>query len=161
MAGLELRRTVSLYEDLDDNQKEFVNMIISRQSGLLPADLDMRIGKLWEVLDTDKNGELTKEDFVSAIPKIQDELQQIWGWLSNKVDFDNTGRIEQSEFLAYFVVNALTNVEKEDIPAGNVLQQFTYCRANFREALEGIVAEVELQITGPTPSPVGPDDIDG
>jgi len=146
MAGLlELRRSTSLYTRLDENQRDIARSIIARSIDFVPDDLCGRIVKIWTALDQDKNGLLTREDFVSTIPSIHAQLQKIWVWLSENADFDSDGSINDSEFLAYFVLNALTNIPKMDIPPGNVLEQFIYCKTHFREALEQVIVEVEIQ----------------
>jgi len=162
MAGLELRRSTSLYTRLDENQKDIARSIIARSIDFVPDDLCSRIVKIWSALDQDKNGLLTREDFVSTIPIIHAALQEIWVWLSENADFDSDGRVNDSEFLAYFVLNALTNIPKMDIPSANVLEQFIACKAHFREALEEVIVEVERHTgtMGSQPQPELPQDLD-
>lgn len=84
----------------------FQSSVIAFMTGLFHQQEELqRLGKMFEHLDTDKNGFITLEEINQCMQKYQGEISRILGsdpnWQSTlrALDSDNDGRLDFNEFL--------------------------------------------------------------
>mmetsp|Transcript_6956 Transcript_6956/g.11608 ORF Transcript_6956/g.11608 Transcript_6956/m.11608 type:complete len:298 (+) Transcript_6956:126-1019(+) len=109
---------------------------------LIPPEMLPHVEKLFRALDTNGDGVLSKEDFQLKM------LQGLWTFLSEKMDLNNDGLVNQEEFLYYFILRALNDVNpyNSNIVASNIGNQILLIQKGFAKAFDAHLRGLEAQM---------------
>lgn len=142
--------------EADPWETEFVNLelrniIASKYSGgegfFLTAPIVQRLIHHFQTLS---HGEsvLTSKHFDDVIPSSRERKQQIWHTILSFIDFNGDGRVEISEFLAYFIIRAVRMDINVQLPSPTSLKQIIpLSREAFQVSILRAIEEFEQYIS--------------
>mmetsp|Transcript_7026 Transcript_7026/g.11750 ORF Transcript_7026/g.11750 Transcript_7026/m.11750 type:complete len:189 (-) Transcript_7026:413-979(-) len=122
--------------------KNLVVAIKDQRLPLIPPDLLQNVEKLFRCLDGNGDNVLSQEDFQLKM------LQGLWTFLSQNMDLNNDGCVSQEEFLSYFIIRALNDVNAHSsaMATSNIGNQLLLIQKGFAEAFDAHLRALEASM---------------
>lgn len=91
---------------------------------------------------------LTNQHFDDVIPSSREKKMEIWHTILSFIDFNGDGRVEISEFFAYFIIRAIRMDINVNLPAPTQLKQIIpLSREAFQVNINRAIEEFEQYIS--------------
>jgi len=111
-----------LHASISEGDKNLITGLMHDNLKLIPDEDKVNVKSIFDALDQDNNNHLCSKDFQNNIPKVNEQLQDMWKAIINSFDFDGNGVVDFTEFMGFFIVHALYFA-----PAPTILADRNFC----------------------------------
>ena len=136
-----------IQEKLTDQDRALLEGVIGSNLKFIPPSTLDRIGSMFNILDTSRDGKLQAEDFTHNLPRQNAMLLSFWESLQDACDFDGDGEVDQQEFIGFFVFHAMEDQcalpDNKQLHVGGMLE---HAINHFVTSLNNKVEFIEAQL---------------